>query len=68
MNFGGFGFYKVVMDTPLLGSYTINPAWEIQRIIIKPGGGQMSGSFKILINGTVLLYNSSPNLPYSIAP
>ncbi len=36
INYGGGGFFKVYVDMPSLRQYTINPTWQIDRVIIKP--------------------------------
>jgi hypothetical protein len=36
VNYGGAGYFKVLVDFPSLRQYTINPTWQIDRINIKP--------------------------------
>lgn len=46
--------------------YSANPAWQIDMFFIWPLSNNITGSFKMLVNGTALTYNNSPNLPYNI--
>lgn len=36
VNYGVVGWFKVYVDMPSLRQYTINPTWQIDRVIIKP--------------------------------
>ncbi len=35
-NYFGRGFFKVIVDMPSVRQYSANPAWQIDRITIKP--------------------------------
>ncbi len=63
------GFFKLIMDVPSLGPRSGNPAWEINQIFIWPSSSpSISGYFRMLVNGSALLLNSSSNLPTYITP
>lgn len=36
INYGGNGFFKVYVDMPSLRQYTINTAWQVDRVTLKP--------------------------------
>lgn len=36
VNYGGAGYFKVMVDMPSLRQYTINPTWQVDKFVIKP--------------------------------
>lgn len=36
MNSAGKGHFKLMVDTPQIHTYTINPTWQVDELIIKP--------------------------------
>lgn len=36
VNYGGSGYFKVIVDTPSLFNNKINPTWQIDSVVVKP--------------------------------
>lgn len=36
VNYGGTGYFKVIVDTPSLFNNKINPTWQIDSVVVKP--------------------------------